>query len=70
MTATTAGPAPGVLKLRLSGAAEDIDTLAVLLAGLPAVVVLERSGAYANRRDPGERVYLTIQVIPPGGGAR
>jgi hypothetical protein len=65
VTASPAGLAPGVLRLRVSGAGADIDALAGLLAGLPAVQVLDRSAPYPNRRDPGERVYLTVQVSPP-----
>jgi hypothetical protein len=51
-----AGVAPGVVKVRLSGAAQDIEVVAGLLAG----AVIEESGQYPNRRDPGVRVYLTV----------
>jgi hypothetical protein len=64
------GPAPGVVKLRLSGTAADIGVLDGLLAALPGVEVLDRSGVYANRRDPGERVYLTVRLTTPDGGGR
>lgn len=55
---TDPGQAQGVVKIRLSGAAEDIDIIARMLAG----TVVERSAAYPNRRDPGVRVYLTALV--------
>jgi hypothetical protein len=69
-----AGQAPGVVELRLSGAAEDtatvISVLERLAAGLPvttiAVEILYRSGARANRRDPGERVYVLVRVTGAG----
>jgi hypothetical protein len=37
-----------VVRVRLSGAAE----------------VIETSGGYLNRREPGERPYLTVRVRP------
>jgi hypothetical protein len=49
-SADETGQAPGVVKVRLSGAAGDIE-------------VIERSATYPNRRDPGVRVYLTA-VVP------
>ena len=67
MTAA-AGQAPGVVKVRLSGAGADVDMLAQLLADYAesGLDVLERSAPYPNRRDPGVRVYLTLQIT---GGA-
>jgi hypothetical protein len=62
------GQAPGVVKVRLSGAAADIEPVAGLLAARGWV--LDRSAAYPNRRDPGERVYLTLQVTAPAREAR
>jgi hypothetical protein len=63
-----AGQAPGIIKVRLSGAVADVELLATLLAdyagsGLDA---LERSAPYPNRRDPGVRVYLTLQIADGG----
>ena len=55
-----AGVAPGVVKVRLSGSAADVAAVAAVIAS--GARVLERSAAYANRRDPGERVYLTVQI--------
>ncbi len=72
-----AGPAPGVVEVRLSGTAEDTATVVSVLerlaTGLPvttiALEVLNRSGARANRRDPGERVYVLVRVHQDGGGS-
>lgn len=55
------GPAPGVVKVRLSGEPDDISRVAALLAG-SGVEVLDRSGSRPNRYDLGERVYLTVRV--------
>jgi hypothetical protein len=65
-----AGQAPGVVKVRLSGAAEDLEVVAELLSDCPGtgVEVLDRSAPYPNRRDPGERVYLTLRISEPEGG--
>ena len=62
--AAAAGQAPGVVKVRLSGAAADVELLAQLLADYAGSGsdVLERSAPYPNRRDPGVRVYLTLQI--------
>ncbi len=66
-----AAQAPGVVKLRLSGSAEDCAAVADELAPWTA----ERSAPCPNRRDPGVRVYLTLMVRagqrqPQIGGAR
>ncbi len=56
--------APGVVKVRLSGEPAGLEHLARFLtsdAG-PAIEVIEESGLYANRRDPGWRLYLTVRV--------
>jgi hypothetical protein len=58
------GQAPGVVKIRLLGAAEDIDQVADLLSAHGQVI--DRSAPYPNRRDPGVRVYLTV-VVQEGG---
>ena len=65
-----AGAAPGVVKVRLSGAPADVaamqETFALLARGrapLPyGIEVLDQSAPYPNRRDPGERVYLTLRI--------
>jgi hypothetical protein len=70
-----AGQAPGVVEVRLSGAAEDtatvISVLERLAAGLPVTTIgleiLHRSGASPNRRDPGERTYVLVRVRQDGG---
>jgi hypothetical protein len=59
-----AGQAPGVVKIRLLGAAEDIEPVAELLAAHGQVI--EQSAPYPNRRDPGVRVYMTLQVQEGG----
>jgi hypothetical protein len=69
--------APGTVELRLSGSPEDTGTLISVLerlaAGLPvttvAMEILHRSRARANRRDPGERVYVLVRVRQDGGGS-
>ena len=63
-----AGQAPGVVKIRLSGAAPDIAAVASLLgyaAGPGGLDLVDMSQRYPNRRDPGERVYLTVRIIIP-----
>jgi hypothetical protein len=57
-----AGQAPGVVKIRLSGVAGDVEVLADVLSTSLAAEVIDRSAPYPNRRDPGERVYLTLRV--------
>lgn len=65
---------PGVVEVRLSGAAEDtatvISVLVRLAAGLPVTTVgldiLHRSGSRANRHDPGERTYVLVRVRQDG----
>jgi hypothetical protein len=56
--------APGVVKVRLSGLPADVALMARLLGTTAArgsfMEILERSSPYPNRRDPGERVYLTV----------
>lgn len=65
-----AGQAPGVVKVRLSGAAEDLEVVAEILAGFPGagVEVLDQSAPYLNRRDLGQRIYLTLRISEPEGG--
>jgi len=59
-----AAQAPGVVKVRLSGAPADVEMLAQLLADYAGsgLDVIERSAPYPNRRDFGVRVYLTLQI--------
>ncbi len=61
---TAAGEASGVVKVRLSGAPADVEMLATLLADYAGsgLDVIDRSAPYPNRRDPGVRVYLTLQI--------
>lgn len=64
------GQAPGVVKIRLSGAPDDVAMMATLITdydGAPGIEIIERSAPRVNRRDPGERVYLTVRVAPEGG---
>lgn len=55
-----AGQAPGVVKVRLSGAPADVDAVAAVLSARGWV--LDRSAPYDSRRDPAVRVYLTLRV--------
>ena len=74
-----AGQAPGVVKIRLSGALPDIATLASLLGCLAGGIdLIDVSQPYPNRRDAGARLYLTIRLAadrpgtdaqPPGRAA-
>jgi len=50
-----------ILQVRLSGEPEDIERVVALMGSW----VITRRGPYLNRRDPGERVYLTLQ-LPAG----
>jgi hypothetical protein len=59
--------APGVVGIRLSGDAADLEALAGMLAGLPGAEILSRSAGRPNRHEPSERVYLTVRVGAPGG---
>jgi hypothetical protein len=64
-----AGQAPGIVKVRLSGASADVEMLATLLADYAGsgLDVLERSAPYPNRRDLGVRAYLTLQIAEERG---
>jgi hypothetical protein len=59
-----AGQAPGVVKIRLSGAPDDIEVVAALIGGGLGrdLEQIDRSAPYPNRRDPGARVYLTVLI--------
>jgi hypothetical protein len=61
-----AGQAPGVVKIRLSGAADDVEVLADVLSASPTAEVIDRSSPYPNRLDPGDRVYLTVCITKGG----
>lgn len=63
------GLAPGVIKVRLSGALPDMEVLTAILRQQDAIEVLEASSPYPNRRDPGVRVYLTVWMAGEIGGA-
>jgi hypothetical protein len=59
--------APGVVKIRLAGEPADLENLAHLLSrgGActdAAIEVIGESALYANRRDPGYRLYLTVRI--------
>ena len=61
-----AGQAAGQVKIRLSGASGDVAMVAALLTGYDGrgIDVIEQSAPYPNRRDPGERIYLTVRIGP------
>ena len=63
------GQAPGVVKVRLSGAPAGLKAVTALLAAGTGVEVLTGpDGPYPNRRDTGARVYLTIRTGPAPAG--
>ena len=70
MTGDRQQNAPGVVEVRMSGQPEDAGALASVLerlaGGLPVggtrIEILTRSAPYANRRDPGQRVYMLVRV--------
>lgn len=67
--ASMAGPEPGVVRIRLLGAARDAAAVAgALVTVLPTlgVELIEESLAYANRREAGERRYLIVRVSQGG----
>ena len=51
-----------VASVRLMGDTAALDVLADAIAAHPAVDVIERSAPYVDRRNPGQRVYLTVRV--------
>jgi glutathione synthase/RimK-type ligase-like ATP-grasp enzyme len=57
MTRQQAGQAPGIVKIRLSGAARDVAVMAALLTGDDGcgIDVIEQPAPYPNHRDPGQR---------------
>ena len=61
-----AGPAPEVVKVRLSGERPASRRYSPSLRG--ACEVLDRSGPRPNRYDPGQRVYLTVRTGPAPAG--
>jgi hypothetical protein len=68
-----AGQAPGVVKIRLSGALPDFAAVVSLLGCLAGGTgLIDVSAPYPNRRDAGARLYLTIGLAAdrPGTGAR
>lgn len=59
-----------LVKVRLSGDADDVTALADPLAGLPSerCAVGEVSAPYPNRRDSGVRRYLDVVLTAPADG--
>ncbi len=61
--------APGVVNVRLPGAAQDVQAAARLpgcaAATVSGLTLIEMSQPNPNRRDAGERVYLTIRITIP-----
>jgi len=59
------------VKIRLAGSLPDLALLAALVGALPAVEILTGpDDPYPNRRDAGERVYLTVRVHLPCAAQR
>ena len=68
-----AGQAPGVVKIRLSGALPDIAALASLFGHRgTGIDLIEVSQPYPNHREAGARLYLTIRITAgqPGTSAQ
>ena len=61
-----AGPAPEVVKVRLSGERAGVEAVTAVLAG--CCEVLDRSGPRPNRYEPGQRVHLTVRTGPAPAG--
>ena len=57
-----AGLASGTAEVRLMGPLPVINALAVALTGHPAVELVTSSAPCRNRREAGERLYLTVRV--------
>ena len=63
----TAELAPGVVKVRLSGATPATDALIKILAAAAGVEILTGpDGPYPNHRDAGARMYVTLRLPHPG----
>ncbi len=61
-----AGRVPGVVQITLAGSPFGLDVLTAILSGLRAVEILTGpDGPYPNRREAGERVYLTVRIGTP-----
>ena len=73
MSRPAAGHAPGVVKVRLSGALLDIAAAVSLLSCLSTgFELIDVSQPYPSRREAGARLYLIIRLAadPPGTGAQ
>jgi len=58
-----------IVDVRLSGSPEMVAMLAGAMTALDGWTVLDVSEAYTNRRDPGERRYLTLRQGYPSVSA-
>lgn len=69
---TTVSPVrrPGTVKVRLLGERLACAALAALIASSPAAELLTVDGPYANRREPGGRLYLTVRARGEEAGTR
>jgi hypothetical protein len=57
---------PGVVRVRMSGLPGETEAMAALLTSRPGVAVLTGpDGPYPNRRQPGHRLYLIVQLTQP-----
>ena len=54
----------GIVRIRLAGAAEDVEMVASVIAR--NIDVIERSHPYANRNGPGDRVHLLVKLEARG----
>ncbi len=53
----------GMLKLRLMGSPQEINAAISELRTLPKLRILKVSSPSPNRKDPGVRVYVDVEVV-------
>jgi hypothetical protein len=60
--------APGVVKVRLLGDEAACTVIAAILTASQDAEILTASAPYANDREPGIRLYLTVRANKPAQG--
>ena len=69
---TRRSAAAGAVHVRLMGEPADVAALAALMVGLDwtgRIEITAMDGPYANRREPGNRVYVTARVPGTAGAS-